>query len=98
MKHAQFVISEFTNPSGEIVFRVSGWPDGKRVRRNQTHPATDVRRWHVRAGWRIRLQVQNHERLLPVSSTTSSWKITQNGGRHRGFPPAGRFTFRVGRY
>ena len=29
-----FVISEFTNPSGEVVFRVSGWLDGKRVRKN----------------------------------------------------------------
>jgi integrase len=29
-----FVISEFTNPSGEIVYRVSGWSDGKRVRKN----------------------------------------------------------------
>ena len=29
-----FVISEFTNPSGEIVFRVSGWLDGKRIRKN----------------------------------------------------------------
>jgi hypothetical protein len=29
-----FLISEFTNPSGEIVFRVSGWLDGKRVRKN----------------------------------------------------------------
>jgi hypothetical protein len=29
-----FVISEFTNPSGEIVFRVAGWLDGKRVRKN----------------------------------------------------------------
>jgi integrase len=29
-----FVISEFTNPSGEIVFRVSGWLEGKRVRKN----------------------------------------------------------------
>jgi hypothetical protein len=29
-----FVVSEFTNPSGEIVFRVAGWLDGKRVRRN----------------------------------------------------------------
>jgi hypothetical protein len=31
-----FVISEFTNPSGEIVFRVAGWLDGKRVRKNFT--------------------------------------------------------------
>lgn len=29
-----FVISEFTNPSGEIVFRISGWLDGKRIRKN----------------------------------------------------------------
>jgi integrase len=29
-----FVISKFTNPSGDIVFRVSGWADGKRVRKN----------------------------------------------------------------
>ena len=29
-----FVISKFTNPSGEIVFRVSGWLDGKRIRKN----------------------------------------------------------------
>jgi transposase-like protein len=29
-----FVISEFTNPSGEIVYRVSGWLEGKRIRKN----------------------------------------------------------------
>jgi integrase len=29
-----FVISQFTNPSGAIVFRVSGWLDGRRIRRN----------------------------------------------------------------
>ena len=34
MKHVKFVINQFTNPSGEIVFRVSGWLDGKRVRKN----------------------------------------------------------------
>src|SRR4051812_19525175 len=35
MKSAtKFVISEFTNPSGEIVFRVTGWLDGNRVRKN----------------------------------------------------------------
>lgn len=33
MKHT-FVIKEFTNPSGEVVFRVSGWLDGKRIRQN----------------------------------------------------------------
>ena len=30
----QFVISEFTNPSGEIAFRLTGWLDGKRIRKN----------------------------------------------------------------
>jgi hypothetical protein len=30
----QFVISEFTNPSGEIVFRLTGWLDGMRIRKN----------------------------------------------------------------
>jgi len=35
MNHStSFVISEFTNPSGEIVFRVAGWLAGKRVRKN----------------------------------------------------------------
>jgi integrase len=29
-----FVVSEFTNPSGEVVFRVSGWLNGKRIRKN----------------------------------------------------------------
>ncbi len=29
-----FVVSQFTNPSGEVVFRVSGWLDGKRIRKN----------------------------------------------------------------
>src|SRR5258706_16431341 len=29
-----FVISEFTNPSGEVVFRVSGSLNGKRIRKN----------------------------------------------------------------
>lgn len=31
---ASFSISEFTNPSGEVVFRVSGTLEGKRVRKN----------------------------------------------------------------
>ena len=29
-----YVISEFTNPSEEIVFRVTGWLDGTRIRKN----------------------------------------------------------------
>ncbi|MFZ1056945.1 MAG: hypothetical protein WAN79_14830, partial [Opitutaceae bacterium] len=29
-----FVVSQFTNPSGKVVFRVSGWLCGKRIRKN----------------------------------------------------------------
>jgi len=29
-----FVVSQFTNPSGDVVFRVSGWLDGRRIRKN----------------------------------------------------------------
>lgn len=29
-----FTVSEFSNPSGEIAYRVSGWLDGKRIRKN----------------------------------------------------------------
>jgi integrase len=40
-----FVISQFTNPSGEIVFRVDGRLDGKRVRRNfHTRTEADAER------------------------------------------------------
>ena len=35
-QESTFLISEFTNPSGEIVFRINGWLDGKRVRKNFT--------------------------------------------------------------
>lgn len=31
---SQFIISEFTNPSREIVFRVTGWLDGTRICKN----------------------------------------------------------------
>ena len=31
---APFSVSEFTNPSGEVVFRVTGWLDGRRIRKN----------------------------------------------------------------
>lgn len=43
--NSSFVTSQFTNPSGEIVFRVSGWLDGKRVRRNfPTRPEAEAER------------------------------------------------------
>ena len=31
---SSFVVSQFKNPSGDIVFRVSGWLHGKRIRKN----------------------------------------------------------------
>ena len=39
---AQFVISEFTNPSWEVVFRVTGWLDGKRIRKNRRPEAEAI--------------------------------------------------------
>jgi integrase len=43
--HSSFAISEFTNPSGDVVFRVSGWLDGKRVRKNfSTRPDAEAER------------------------------------------------------
>ena len=33
-QESKFAISEFRNPSGELVHRVSGWLDGKRIRRD----------------------------------------------------------------
>jgi len=40
-----FVISEFKNPSGEVVYRVSGWLEGKRYRKNfPTRPEAETER------------------------------------------------------
>jgi hypothetical protein len=51
MNHAaSFILSEFTNPSGEVVFRVSGWLDGKRVRKKvQRSEYANVRNAEIRA-------------------------------------------------
>ena len=43
--NSSFVISQFTNPSGDVVFRVSGWLDGKRIRKNfPTRPEAEAER------------------------------------------------------
>src|SRR5690348_9440713 len=34
MKDSKFVVTEFTNPSGEIVYRLYGRVDGQRIRKN----------------------------------------------------------------
>jgi integrase len=40
-----FTISEFTNPSGDVVYRVSGWLDGQRYRKNfSTRPEAEAER------------------------------------------------------
>jgi integrase len=44
-QHSAFVVSEFTNPSGEVVFRVSGRIAGKRIRTNfRTRSEAEVER------------------------------------------------------
>jgi hypothetical protein len=44
-RNTPFIIAPFTSPSGEIVFRVSGWLDGKRVRQNfKTHAEAKAQR------------------------------------------------------
>ena len=44
MKHREkFAVKEFKNPSGEIVYRVDGWFNGERVRKNfATRKEADV--------------------------------------------------------
>lgn len=40
-----FIVSEFKNPSGAIVYRVTGWLDGQRIRKNfETRQEADVER------------------------------------------------------
>ncbi len=63
-QHSAFVISEFTNPSGEVVFRVSGWIAGRRIRKNfrtrseadAERQVLDVRRLHA-AGSPVRTAI-----------------------------------------
>jgi integrase len=45
MKLVKFRILQFTNPSGEVVFRVTGWLDGQRIRKNfDTRAEAEVER------------------------------------------------------
>ena len=39
MQGKPFAVSKFTNPSGEIVYRLYGWDQGERIRKNFTAPA-----------------------------------------------------------
>ena len=57
-----FVISEFTNPSGEIVFRIAGWLDGERIRKN----------WPTRAEAEAERQVLEVQRLQRETGTRTT--------------------------
>lgn len=80
-----FVISEFTNPSGEIVFRVSGWLQGKRVRKTfriVARPHPSVRPWKS-LGSKPRMSAR---RLLVFSlSAAVTWAeaCSPGGGQRR---------------
>jgi hypothetical protein len=58
--NSSFVISQFKNPSGEIVFRLAGWLYGKRIRKNYPTRAEaeaqrqvfDIGDLHIKAGAR----------------------------------------------
>ncbi|HUR56308.1 MAG TPA: hypothetical protein VM029_01270, partial [Opitutaceae bacterium] len=51
-KKSPFVISEFTNPSGEIVFQLYGRIDGQRVRKNfPTRAEAEVERQIQEVYW-----------------------------------------------
>jgi hypothetical protein len=61
MKGSPFVISEFTNPSGEIVYRLYGRVDGQRIRKNfatraeaeAERQARDLARLQAATGMRV---------------------------------------------
>ena len=73
----QFVISEFTNPSGEIVFRLTGWLDGKRIRKNfptraeagAERQAMEIQRIPTHAGIRAKTA---DRKLSPTSRKTDA--------------------------
>ena len=83
---AQFVISEFTNPSGEIVFRVTGWLDGKRIRKNfpsraeasAERQALEIQRLQAETGIRT-----TATRLANALQATSAWQGRSVVPRHR---------------
>ena len=66
-----FVISQFTNPSGDVVFRVSGWLDGKRVRKNfptraeaeSERQALEVQRVQCETGVRVAATRLNDDQI-----------------------------------
>lgn len=73
MKSAgSFVISEFTNPSGEVVFRVSGQLDGKRIRKNldsRTEAQAERQTLEI-----VRLQAESGVRTAVTRLTDSQLK------------------------
>ena len=83
----QFVISEFTNPSGEIVFRLTGWLDGKRIRKNfpsraeaaVERQAMEIQQFQTQTGTCIRFAGRSGTATV---SRPRSRRIALNGGRN----------------
>ena len=81
-----FVVTGFTNPSGEIVFRVSGWLDGRRIRKNfPTRPEAEaerqvleVRRLQAETGMRTAITRLTDDQLHEAESA-----FRRLGGRPR---------------
>jgi hypothetical protein len=76
----QFVISEFTNPSGEIVFRLTGWLDGKRIRKNfstraeaaSERQSMEIQQCQAETGIRATATRLSEEQLPACSSPANS--------------------------
>ena len=66
-----FVVSQFTNPSKEVVFRVSGWLDGSRIRKNfpsraeadAERQSLEIQRLQADSGVRPALTRMNEEQI-----------------------------------
>jgi hypothetical protein len=88
MRHTEsFVVSEFTNPSGEIVFRVAGWLYGKRVRKNfptrteaeSERQVLEVNRLQVESGIRTTITRLNEDQ---VKQAEAAFQRLGDGPRH----------------
>jgi len=73
--NSSFVISQFTNPSGEIVFRVSGWLYGKRVQKISQRAEAEAERQvyeighlQAKAGVRTAITRLSDEQLIDAEA------------------------------
>ncbi len=81
-----FVVSQFTNPSEEVVFRVSGWLDGSRIRRNFPSRAEadaerlslEIQRLQADSGVRPALTRMNEEQIRDAEAAFRRLKGTSH--------------------